>query len=91
MGTQRGLIRNGYKGLIGEVIDYAGEHNLVSLAGPYDLPAVGRLRTRGRIIGRDLNTLNSALLEILNIAKENGYKEIIEIIEETEYKCGPEN
>jgi hypothetical protein len=96
MSIEKGLIRNLENplcGLIGDIVHHANGYALQRYASTINSEEDRKtmLEARGQMVEDDLNTLNSALLEILEIAKTSngqGYRRIRKIIEDKEYECG---
>ena len=78
-------------GLVGAIVHHASERKLdmvvrgAQIAGEDPRESV---KYRGRLVEDDMRTLNTALLEILKIAKTKGYDDIRKIIEDNEYAEG---
>ena len=74
-------------GLTGCISDNCGERRIERIVSTSNHP-IENAAYHGRLLDRDLITLNSALIEILEIAKNKGYEDIRKIIEEREYEQG---
>jgi hypothetical protein len=77
-------------GLIGNIVHHTGARKLriiaisAGLAGESSrLPEM--LETRGKMLEQDMTAINRVFKDILDIAKEKGYEDIREIIEDREY------
>ncbi len=72
-------------GLIGSIKHHCGKNKLRLIAYAGNPEAVAY---RGELLENDLKTLNNALIEIKDIAKQNNYEEITKILEKRFYEEG---
>lgn len=86
----------GIEGLVRAIKHHLGEHKLSTIYTVFSIGAINQeefhenLKYRGRMLETDMRTLNNAVAQVVNIAKEKGYSDIVKILEENEYEHGHE-
>jgi hypothetical protein len=87
-----GLIgKDGISGLVGKIVHHTSGNKLAAMA-IYAL-SQGRdvekeMEYRGNMLETDMTTLNSGLQEVLKIAEQKGYTDIVEMLTKKEYEHG---